>query len=46
MKAEIEIPQPYAEIIKRLVVKHGILIDEFIETAIRKFLERSRTDAE
>ncbi len=46
MKAEIEIPPQYAENIDQLAKKQGVSADEFIEAAIRKFLERSRTDAE
>ena len=46
MKAEIEIPPQYSEIIKAEVAKRGISADEFMEAAIRKFFERSKTDAE
>ena len=46
MKIEIEIPPQYADDIKTEAERRGISADEIVETAIRKFLERSRTDAE
>ena len=46
MKTEIAIPPQYEEIIKSETAKHGVSADEVVETAIRKFLERSRTNAE
>ena len=46
MKADIEIPPQYSEIIKAEAAKRGVSADEIVETAIRKFLERSKTDAE
>ncbi len=46
MKAEIEIPTQLAEVVVEETSKSGVSADEIVETAIRYFLERSRTDAE
>ncbi|MBR1385095.1 MAG: ribbon-helix-helix protein, CopG family [Ruminococcus sp.] len=46
MKKEIEIPSQYLETIMAEAEKRGVSADEIVETAIRKFLERSKTDAE
>ena len=46
MKEEIVIPPQYEEIIKAEATKRGVSADAIVETAIRKFLERSKTDAE
>jgi DNA-directed RNA polymerase delta subunit len=44
MKEEIEIPQKYDEIIKKIAKKQGISYDEIVENAIRQFIERSPED--
>ncbi len=46
MKTEIEIPPQYVDIIKAEAAKRGISADEFIETALRNFLERGGANAE
>ena len=46
MKTEIEISPQYSEIFKAEAAKRGISADEIVEAAIRKFLERSMTNAE
>lgn len=46
MKKEIEILPQYAETIKHQAAKQGVSADEVVENALRKHLERSRTDAE
>ena len=46
MKTEIEIPPQYVDIIIKEAASKGVSADEVVETAIRKFLERSRADAE
>ena len=46
MKAEIEIPSQYVDIIKNEAAKCGVSADEMVETVIRKFLERIRINAE
>lgn len=46
MKEEIVIPHQYVAIIMTEAAKRGLSADEIVEFAIRKILERSRTDAE
>lgn len=46
MKEEIVIPHQYVAIIMTEAAKCGVSADAIVEAAIRKFLERSRTDAE
>ena len=46
MKVEIEIPPQYAQIIKAAAEKQGVSADEIVETALKNFLERSRSHAE
>ena len=46
MKEEITIPPQYAEIIKAEVERKNISIEDVVHTALKKTLERSRTDAE
>ncbi|SDA30341.1 Ribbon-helix-helix protein, copG family [Ruminococcus sp. YE71] len=45
MKTEVEIPPQYVEIIEQLAKKQGVSLDEMVETVLRNYLERSRTDA-
>lgn len=46
MKEEIDIPQKYDEIIKKIAKQQGISYDEIVENAIIKLIERSPEDAE
>ena len=46
MKKEITIPPQYAEIIKAEAERKNISIEDVLHTALKKALERSRTDAE
>ncbi|MBR1764132.1 MAG: CopG family transcriptional regulator [Ruminococcus sp.] len=46
MKEEIVIPHQYVAIIMTEAAKRGLSADEIVETVIRKFLERSKADAE
>ncbi len=46
MKEEITIPPQYAQIIKVEAKRKSISIEDVVHTALKKALERSRTDAE
>ncbi|MBR1383690.1 MAG: hypothetical protein IJ555_07770 [Ruminococcus sp.] len=46
MKEEIEIPPQYAEIIKSEAEHQNISIEDVVHIALKKYLERSKTDAE
>lgn len=46
MKKEIVIPPQYAEIIKAEAERRNISIEDVVHIALKKYLERSRTDAE
>ena len=46
MKKKITIPPQYTEIIKAEAERNNISIEDFVHTALKKALERSRTDAE
>lgn len=46
MKEEIVIPTQYVDIIKSEAIKRGVSADEIVESAIRKFLGRSKDNAE
>ena len=46
MKEKIVIPLQYAEIIKAEAERRNISIEDVVHTALKKFLERSKTDAE
>ena len=45
MKREIDIPQKYVEIIKKIAKQQGISANEIVENAIRQFIERSSENA-
>ena len=45
MKEEITIPPQYAQIIKAEAERKNISIEDVVHTALKKALERSRTDA-
>ena len=46
MKEEITIPPQYVEIIKAEAARKSISIEAVVHIALKKYLERSRTDAE
>ena len=46
MKKEITIPPQYTEIIKAEAERKNISIEDVVHIALKKYLERSKTDAE
>lgn len=46
MKEKIVIPLQYAEIIKAEAERRNISIEDVVHIALKKYLERSKTDAE
>ena len=46
MKEEITIPPQYAQIIKAEAERRNISIEDVVHIALKKYLERSRTNAE
>ena len=46
MKEEITIPPQYAQIIKAEAERRNISIEDVVHIALKKYPERSRTDAE
>ncbi|MBQ6632977.1 MAG: hypothetical protein IJH80_02115 [Ruminococcus sp.] len=45
MKEEITIPPQYAQIIKAEAERRNISIEDVVHIALKKYLERSKTDA-
>ena len=42
MEFEITIPEQYEELLEKKATEQGITVEELLESAIRKFLERNK----
>ena len=42
MEFEIIIPEQYEELLEKKAAEQGITVEELLESAIRKFLERNK----
>lgn len=42
MEFEITIPEQYEELLEKKAAEQGITVEELLENAIRKFLERKK----